>query len=260
MQEPLEAFEAGEVEVVGGLVEQEHVEAGEQDRGEAGPGRLPARQRRHLEVERCARGGRGRRAPRRCARRSRPRRARGSRRARRAYASSAPGRRRRRAPGSRASSALLGGGDPRAAREVRAHRLARAPFGLLREVADGRGRRRARDLARRRARRGRRGSAAACTCPVPLGATTPIRLRGPTVTSTRSSTTCGPNDLVMSRATRLASELARRGERGHGGTCGSRAGREGSGRAGSLHQRARIAAMDRARRPGFAAPRARRGR
>src|SRR5258708_34659040 len=40
--------------------------------------------------------------------------------------------------------------------------------------------------------------------PVPFGATTPIRLRGPTVTFTRSRTTWGPNDLEMSRATRLA--------------------------------------------------------
>src|SRR5437879_3569358 len=40
--------------------------------------------------------------------------------------------------------------------------------------------------------------------PVPFGATTPIRLRGPIVTFSRSSTTWGPNDLEMSRATRLA--------------------------------------------------------
>ena len=67
---------------------------------------------------------------------------------------------------------------------------------------------------------------------------------GRSCTITRSSTTCGPNDLVMSRATRLASELRAGGERGHGGTCGSRAGREGSGRAGSLHRAGRIARVD----------------
>ena len=51
VQEPLEALEAGEVEVVRRLVEQEHVEAGEHDRGQARPRRLPARERGHLEVE-----------------------------------------------------------------------------------------------------------------------------------------------------------------------------------------------------------------
>ena len=35
VQEPFQSLETGEVEVVGGLVEQEHVEAGEHDRGEA---------------------------------------------------------------------------------------------------------------------------------------------------------------------------------------------------------------------------------
>ena len=51
VQEALEPVEPGEVEVVGGLVEQEHVEAGQQDRGQACPRRLSARQRRHLHVE-----------------------------------------------------------------------------------------------------------------------------------------------------------------------------------------------------------------
>ena len=51
VEEALEPVEAGEVEVVRGLVEEEHVEAGEQDRGEVGPRRLPARERGHLEVE-----------------------------------------------------------------------------------------------------------------------------------------------------------------------------------------------------------------
>ena len=40
--------------------------------------------------------------------------------------------------------------------------------------------------------------------PVPLGATTPMRCWGPTVSETRSSTRCGPNDFVTLRATRDA--------------------------------------------------------
>ena len=51
VEEALEPIEAGEVEVVGGLVEQEHVEAGEQDRGEVGARGLAARERAHVEVE-----------------------------------------------------------------------------------------------------------------------------------------------------------------------------------------------------------------
>ena len=45
VDEGLELVEPGEVEVVGGLVEQQHVVARQQDRGQRGPGRLPARQR-----------------------------------------------------------------------------------------------------------------------------------------------------------------------------------------------------------------------
>ncbi len=51
LDEPLQPGEAVEVEVVGGLVEQEHVEAGEQDRGERGARGLATRQRRRLQVE-----------------------------------------------------------------------------------------------------------------------------------------------------------------------------------------------------------------
>jgi hypothetical protein len=43
-QEPLQAGQPVEVEVVGGLVQQQHVEAGEQDGGQAGLDPLPARQ------------------------------------------------------------------------------------------------------------------------------------------------------------------------------------------------------------------------
>ena len=124
----------GEVEVVRGLVEQEHVEAGEQDRGEARARGLPARERGHLEIERRAPGGRGRRRPRRPGRRSRRRRARGSARARRRTC--------RRRPGAASASAadggverVLGVGHAGAPREVRAHRLAGAALRFLGEVA-----------------------------------------------------------------------------------------------------------------------------
>ena len=49
--EALEPVQAVEVEVVGRLVEQQHVEAREQDRGQRGAGGLAAGQRRGLEVE-----------------------------------------------------------------------------------------------------------------------------------------------------------------------------------------------------------------
>ena len=49
--EPLQPVEAVEVEVVGGLVEQEDVEAGQQQRGQLGAGGLAARQPGHRAVE-----------------------------------------------------------------------------------------------------------------------------------------------------------------------------------------------------------------
>ena len=52
VDEALQALEPVEVEVVRRLVEQEQVEAGEQDRGERGAGRLAAGERRRLLVER----------------------------------------------------------------------------------------------------------------------------------------------------------------------------------------------------------------
>ena len=42
--EPLEPFEAVEVEIIGWLVQQEHVEARQQRRGESKPGSLAARE------------------------------------------------------------------------------------------------------------------------------------------------------------------------------------------------------------------------
>ena len=50
--EPLQPVEPVEVEVVGRLVEEEDVEAGQQQGGELGAGGLPAREAGHLAVER----------------------------------------------------------------------------------------------------------------------------------------------------------------------------------------------------------------
>ena len=80
--EALELVEAGEVQVVGGLVEQQHVVAGQQQRGQPDPGRLPAGEPGR-GGRRAHAGGRRRRRPPRRAPRSRPRRGRASVRGRR---------------------------------------------------------------------------------------------------------------------------------------------------------------------------------
>ena len=49
--EPLQAVQAGQVQVVGRLVEQEDVEPAQQERGQTGAGGLAARQRGHRLVE-----------------------------------------------------------------------------------------------------------------------------------------------------------------------------------------------------------------
>ena len=49
--ERLEQVEPGEVEVVGGLVEEQHVLARQEDRGQRGPGRLPAGEVADLDVD-----------------------------------------------------------------------------------------------------------------------------------------------------------------------------------------------------------------
>jgi hypothetical protein len=51
VEEAFQSVQAREVEVVGGLVEQEHVEAGQQDGSERGPGGLAAGQRSHRDVQ-----------------------------------------------------------------------------------------------------------------------------------------------------------------------------------------------------------------
>ena len=60
VDEALEPVEPVEVEVVGRLVEQEHVEAAEQDGRQPSAGRLPARQRRRSAGRARGRAGRGR--------------------------------------------------------------------------------------------------------------------------------------------------------------------------------------------------------
>ena len=69
----LEPVEPGEVEVVGRLVEEEHVEAAEQDRGQRGARRLPTGERARSHVEQVAPGGPGRRTRPAPARRGRAR-------------------------------------------------------------------------------------------------------------------------------------------------------------------------------------------
>ena len=146
VEEPFEAVQPGEVEVVGRFVEEEHVEPRQQDRREVRPGRLSARQRRHREID----GARGQAEV-------------GEH---RADAGVEVGRAEREVPVERrrvvVGRSLVGARERMArlvepqlgrrhtgpAREVGAHCLARPPLGLLREVPDGRGRRRARHRSR----------------------------------------------------------------------------------------------------------------
>ena len=170
--ELLEPLEPGEVEVVGRLVEQEHVVAAEQHAGQRGPGRLPAGQRRRLRVEQAERQPEVRAhllgahvevgaaevepaGQRLVVVRARPRRwsARRSRRRASACAAATPVRRARKAvsvsPGRRSGSC---GSSPTVAV-----------------------RRRERDAAGVGLERRRRASPAGSTCPAPLGPTTPTR-------------------------------------------------------------------------------------
>ena len=149
------------------------------------------------------RGARGRRARRRCGRRNRPRRAR--------YVSSAIPyscrRLRRVVPGGparlTAPQCRAGSPDAGAAREIRAHALARSTFGDLGQVADVRGRRRARHAPRVGVVDARQDPQQRAL-PGAVGRDDADPAAGPIVTFTRSSTTWGPNDFEMSRATRPA--------------------------------------------------------
>ena len=143
-QEALEPVEAVEVEVVRRLVEQQHVEAGEQDRREREPGRLPAGELRgrpvelDVEAELGADGARPR-VEVAAAEREEP--------LERERVRLAGGRIRREGGGA-VGERLLRVRDPGAARKVAAHRLVRPCVRLLRQVPDGQRRRRARDRPR----------------------------------------------------------------------------------------------------------------
>ena len=128
VHEAFEPVEPVEVQIVRRLVEQEHVEAREQDRRQPGPRRLAARERRRLLVERDGQ-------PELRARRARPR-----------FEICASQREEALERGSVRIGAPAGGvaldrrlrvGDAGAARQVGQEGLPRAPVVLLRQVADG---------------------------------------------------------------------------------------------------------------------------
>ena len=128
VDEALEPVEPVEVQIVRRLVEQEHVEAGEQDRRQPGPRRLAARERRRLLVERDGQ-------PELRARRARPRLEICASEREEALERS------RVRIGAPAGGVPLDGrlrvGDTGAAGKVGQERLPRAPVVLLRQVADG---------------------------------------------------------------------------------------------------------------------------
>ena len=145
VDEPLEDLEAGEVEVVGGLVEQQHVDARQQQHGQPDARRLAAREGAHRHAEpvrgeadvgqrRARRGRRGRRPP----------RARNASRASE-YSSTRPG-----SPASAAVSASrrsLRRGHAGAPRQVLGDGLVRGRAAALVEQADPQRRRRPQDPA-----------------------------------------------------------------------------------------------------------------
>ena len=194
VEEALEPVEPGEVEVVRRLVEQEDVEAGEQDRGERSLRGLAARERRHRLVGPRAEPDLGE-----CGARARlevlaaeceepVERV-------RVRARPAPGS----AP-SRAASASIAASasaDAGAPREVAEHRLARAASRLLRQVAD-----RAADgqPGPRRAVSSPASTRSSVDLPIPFGPTMPIRSPGETTSETRSRTWRAAKLFEMSRA------------------------------------------------------------
>ena len=205
--EPLELVAAAHVEVRLGLVEQQHVGAAREARGERDELALAAAELAGRALER--RVGEAEVAQVACG----PRPPRGRRRARpsgraaapggRARASSRPGR--RRAPGRR------GGARPRAARpRARRPRAARrAPWPAAcarrpRPAAGGR-RARARGGGRPRRRRGARGPArirSSVDLPPPLGPSTPMRAPAASSRSSPSSTRRPPKVFASPRAER----------------------------------------------------------
>ena len=185
VDEGLEALEPVEVEVVGGLVEQEHVEAAEQDGGERCPGRLAARERGDRAVQPVLGAVRGR-PPRAAARASRsgPPSGEVGARARRCRHRS----RSRRRPGAQGgaprSSSALAAATPGAAGQEGEQRLVgrgRAPGAGSPTWSDG-GVRVTVPRSGWSMPASRRSSV---VLPTPFGPTTPRRVRGPTAASTR---------------------------------------------------------------------------
>ena len=211
-EEGLERRQPVAVEVVGRLVEQQHVDLGEQDRGQAAPRELAAGQRtscRGRAPTPAARAARAR--PRtRVSRSAPPRAATGPARRRRR-------RRRRRAPAARPSAARviarLRGGDPGAPREVRPQRLARAPVALLGEQHDAWRPAATRPRVPVSGASSPARTASRVDLPTPLGPTTASRLRGPTVTVTRASTVCGPCEKPTARTSISAADTGRQARR-----------------------------------------------
>ena len=200
--ERLEPVEPVEVEVVGGLVEQEDVEAGQERGRQRHPRRLPARQRRgglvqHPLVEAEVGEGRRRRGP-----PGRGRRARAS----------APGRRHRRrrrrrcprrAPAWCAPSGPAAGPTPvrRARKSATVSSVRRSgSWGSSPTVAVGGAT--VTDPASGSASPAR--TRRRVDLPVPFGPTTPTRCPGASVHDTAARTGSGPNESDRSRAVSVA--------------------------------------------------------
>ncbi len=132
-QESFEPVEAGEIEVVRRLVEQEDVEAGEQDRGQSDPRRFASRERCEFTVRASSEADV---VEHRADARFEVFAAKGEKAIERVGVGAGEFRLGAEA-GGEAVHLLLGPADARAPRQVVAHALARRRLGLLREVADG---------------------------------------------------------------------------------------------------------------------------
>ena len=178
-EERLEPREPGEVEVVRRLVEQQHVEAAEEDRRERGARGLSAGEALRADGRAATPSPSSASACRARASRSPPPRARNASSAS-VYAAGQAGLVAK-TRGERVHSPL-GPADAGAAREIRAQRLARARVALLRQIAD-RERRACADRCRvRRVAPGEQAQER--RLPAPFGPTRPIRARGGTTRST----------------------------------------------------------------------------
>ena len=179
VDERLEPLEPGEVEVVGRLVEQEHVEAAEQDGRERRACRFTARQDARRRVEQPVLGqpdvgahARGR------ARRGRDRRPRGRRRARRCTRRPRSSRlRRASAAAARSSSASAAVTPVRRARN--ASSVSSRALGLLGQVARPAARAACAVTVPRSGRSSPASRRSSVVLPTPFGPTTPRRVRGP---------------------------------------------------------------------------------